>query len=1203
MMKRLSMFVATACLGLALPMYAQDAVGAASVSLANGDYVLQNVESGLYLAGGNAYGTEATLLSTPVVFTLTAKDDGTYTLTSELYGTTDGKANGIFYDGGNFYLDHPSPYPLTITAGTGNNEGTYTITCPYYETNDDATTYNTDYYLYSDNASNGDVVAHSDEIGDGTGRFWKFIAVAGIPAIQAAAEVGTDVDVTPLLKNPSFSVKAEPSTSESTNNWTYTWHNTPEGESTYEGNYSYGYTPNANDWSEGWYGMLERWEPEGGFDFYQTLTGLTPGHYTLSTQAFQGDEDDYTDRCYLYATVNSDDPTKTILPDDEGNAVTSTDAAAITYAAFLAGNYSVSVQFDITSTDDVVRIGVSDFFEGESDAVSASWCVVAGLFNLTYVRDRYSYIDDDEYTEGDEVEIDGATVTINGENLVQNGGFNEGVADWTCGDSGDKYTTAADVDNFTITSTGGHNDGAYITTNGAGTSSEKTLTQHIGVTKGSSYLFVCYTSGTTPKSDNLAYNALFTMSDATTEVCYIKEFNWGAAAEQTATGWTRTAFTFTATTSDVGIRLGWNESTNFDAFQLYEIELPDAVDDADYVADDQIISDGKIYTVKDGTNLVQNGSFNNGVTDWTSGNGYTNDPTATYITQTPVGGYNGGAYITPITETASDKTGGISQAISVTQGTTYLFIGYTNGTAPSENNKDANSLHAMSDKSTESSVIVDLAWENGYGQTSTTWKKTETVFTATTDYVGIRASWCPGASFDGFQLYELTEQVYTLQDVKDAVAAINAPTVNVGTEPFQYNEDLVADLVAKAAAADEMSDELTSYEYYEAIVGLQAAQEAVKTLNEPQEGDLFHIIMKSEGHTYYDKALYFHRNDESHSEQGHYDMAFESEPSANLADQVFIFTPVEDVLNGYTISFNANPEEIDADQTTYTDDNTTLRYFCYASEYGQSVGTAGFRTTIDPTKACTFVVEQTTTDGIVRLYNSDQNHYVGTNGTTASGFYTDPNNENVDLTINFAPDIKWTLEAEYGTLILPFAPTEEETEGLTFYSTEAYGTEPELALVEVESPEANTPYIVKGTEGTEYSFVVTARTFDTEATAGWLTGVYVPTSVPAASYVLQDGEDGLAFYTVTDDDPISLGANHCYLTVSSTSDETADEGNAEETNAPAVVYFPGSGKATAITGVEANVADAEAIYDLSGRKVSQAQKGIYIKGGKKVVIK
>ena len=44
-------------------------------------------------------------------------------------------------------------------------------------------------------------------------------------------------------------------------------------------------------------------------------------------------------------------------------------------------------------------------------------------------------------------------------------------------------------------------------------------------------------------------------------------------------------------------------------------------------------------------------------------------------------------------------------------------------------------------------------------------------------------------------------------------------------------------------------------------------------------------------------------------------------------------------------------------------------------------------------------------------------------------------------------------------------------------------------------------------------------------------------------------------------------------------------------------------EATLIEGVEGNVDFNQPVYDLSGRRVKNAQKGIYIIGGKKVILK
>ena len=69
------------------------------------------------------------------------------------------------------------------------------------------------------------------------------------------------------------------------------------------------------------------------------------------------------------------------------------------------------------------------------------------------------------------------------------------------------------------------------------------------------------------------------------------------------------------------------------------------------------------------------------------------------------------------------------------------------------------------------------------------------------------------------------------------------------------------------------------------------------------------------------------------------------------------------------------------------------------------------------------------------------------------------------------------------------------------------------------------------------------------------------------------------------DDPITVPANRCYL--------TAPAGSVK------ALAFP-DGTLTSISEIQA--ADEKAvIYDLSGRRVSKATKGIYIINGKKVI--
>jgi hypothetical protein len=72
-----------------------------------------------------------------------------------------------------------------------------------------------------------------------------------------------------------------------------------------------------------------------------------------------------------------------------------------------------------------------------------------------------------------------------------------------------------------------------------------------------------------------------------------------------------------------------------------------------------------------------------------------------------------------------------------------------------------------------------------------------------------------------------------------------------------------------------------------------------------------------------------------------------------------------------------------------------------------------------------------------------------------------------------------------------------------------------------------------------------------------------------------------------------LEAGRAYLQIPA---ETATSRNALK------LRFDDEEEATAISDVERQEGEA-AVYDLQGRRVEQPQRGIYIRGGKKVIVK
>ena len=106
-------------------------------------------------------------------------------------------------------------------------------------------------------------------------------------------------------------------------------------------------------------------------------------------------------------------------------------------------------------------------------------------------------------------------------------------------------------------------------------------------------------------------------------------------------------------------------------------------------------------------------------------------------------------------------------------------------------------------------------------------------------------------------------------------------------------------------------------------------------------------------------------------------------------------------------------------------------------------------------------------------------------------------------------------------------------------------------------------------------------TYDITGTATF--GSYTP-------YILMDGSNGVGFYKFdTTEDEKTLAPHKAFL--------AAPTGS----GAP-FLSFDGEGGTTGISNVNVNHNDNQ-WYDLSGRRVENPTKGLYIMNGKKVIIK
>lgn len=170
-----------------------------------------------------------------------------------------------------------------------------------------------------------------------------------------------------------------------------------------------------------------------------------------------------------------------------------------------------------------------------------------------------------------------------------------------------------------------------------------------------------------------------------------------------------------------------------------------------------------------------------------------------------------------------------------------------------------------------------------------------------------------------------------------------------------------------------------------------------------------------------------------------------------------------------------------------------------------------------------------------------------------------------------------TFSAPFATII----PT-----GVKAYYVSAKGAEATMTAIEAQAIPANQGVILTSESGAAATMVPAAS-----ETAATITGNQLGHSAGAANtltagegYILGTGTEGTAFYPCKAG---SLPINKAYLL-----------GNGES----AIVMNFGN----AVTGINTIAAPASAkapIFDLSGRRVVKATKGLYIQNGKKVIVK
>ena len=285
-------------------------------TIADGDYYIKNVESGLFLTGSNSWGTQASLNKAGVLFTITALENGGYSLLHTLV-TANNK-----YLGSNLFVDSTTP------------EGGF----EFYTVDGDIAIGLGEKFLAQGEAGktfDATVVA-LDEVTDAA----KWVLLTRDEAIKGleAATADAPVDATFLIKNPGFNRNT------STADWTAEASNK---------NLSGG----DNDFR-----AAESWQ--SSFTVSQTIENIPNGVYEVGVQAAITDYTgayDGTDYPVLFA---NDEVGGSFISMEEGDRGTNMTQLA---KAFANGYYVVEPVQALVS-DGTLTIGVKG-------TRTDTWCI------------------------------------------------------------------------------------------------------------------------------------------------------------------------------------------------------------------------------------------------------------------------------------------------------------------------------------------------------------------------------------------------------------------------------------------------------------------------------------------------------------------------------------------------------------------------------------------------------------------------------------------------------------------------------------------------------------------------------------------------------------------------------------------------------------------------------------------------------------
>lgn len=206
---------------------------------------------------------------------------------------------------------------------------------------------------------------------------------------------------------------------------------------------------------------------------------------------------------------------------------------------------------------------------------------------------------------------------------------------------------------------------------------------------------------------------------------------------------------------------------------------------------------------------------------------------------------------------------------------------------------------------------------------------------------------------------------------------------------------------------------------------------------------------------------------------------------------------------------------------------------------------------------------------------------------SGSNYFTDAGgsapNDGYNFQMEYVESLPLSVGAAgYATLIAPVAL--EIPAGVEVYTAAFEEGKAKLTSISDVIP-ANVGVVVKAAQGTYNFNITTTENVVTSALSGMPNTANVASE--SAAFILANGKHGVGFYKLSSANRTIHGFRAFYTAPA---------------EAQAVSAFLLEDNVTGIEEIETS-ADKAPIYDLSGRRVAKAEKGVYIQNGRKIFVK